>query len=158
MDLPDSSFLIVVSVIAERKMFYSVLRFLFFLADGTQPLKPFHISAPSPTTLPVIGRYSHLVPTSTTFHAYISLLSVHSCSSEIPLTLAWMCALQIKPQRKTLLLALVQFSEIAAAAPIVASWSGEESGEYEKLKSWLRMWLRDSCPTETDVAKARMSS
>jgi len=74
----------------------------------SQPPLPPLLSSPSriAAALPPPSLYSHLYPTSETFHNYILILLNHRLLDEIPFAFAWMRHLSIYPQRRTIIEAL----------------------------------------------------
>ncbi|KDQ55932.1 hypothetical protein JAAARDRAFT_36707 [Jaapia argillacea MUCL 33604] len=97
--------------------------------------------------------YPSIIPTTLSFRRYILLLGLHSLSSEIPTTLAWMRALNVLPDKKTLALALAFWGEVSIRAPLLDRWRGRE--EYEGLVRWVGEWVgRGALPGEGDVGEA----
>lgn len=89
--------------------------------------------------------YPHLCPSPTNMHLFIAVLGYFSSSSKIPLALAYMKELSIRPTRKTLCLAL---------------WSYEEGGamtsDRKRLIKWLVDWLGSKAiPTDVEIGRFR---
>ncbi|KAG0694899.1 hypothetical protein DFH29DRAFT_985105 [Suillus ampliporus] len=122
--------------------------------DG-QP-KIITVDAHSPEKKPY-HPYPSIVPTDLTFSAYIQLLGLTARSSEISLALAWMRALQIKPSRKTLSIALVFWAEVSLRGPLFEEWAERRNkgeSEYGRLVRWMTEWVGEEAPTEVDMQKA----
>ncbi|KAG2039081.1 hypothetical protein BDR03DRAFT_264607 [Suillus americanus] len=101
--------------------------------------------------------YLSIVPTDLTFSAYIQLLGLTARASEISLALAWMRALQIKPSRKTLSIALVFWAEVSLRGPLFEEWAERRNkgeSEYGRLVRWMTEWVGEEAPTEWDIQKA----
>jgi hypothetical protein len=101
--------------------------------------------------------YPCIVPTDRTFLAYIKLLNFSGRASEISLTLAWMRALQIKPSRNTLSIALVLWAEVSLRGPLFEEWAARRNkgeSEYGRLVEWITEWAGNKTPTEWDIQKA----
>ncbi|WVO18130.1 hypothetical protein L204_105832 [Cryptococcus depauperatus] len=121
------------------------------------------------------ARYSHIIPTTTTFHSYICLLGHYNLPHEIPVALAWMKALGIRPTWHTMRLALMYICEAEGPRRWVKGWgaNGEVKlvRDEEILRRWLEEWLvpttshqdknesqkenRNVVPKEEDVASFR---
>ncbi|KZO97602.1 hypothetical protein CALVIDRAFT_75422 [Calocera viscosa TUFC12733] len=91
--------------------------------------------------LPVDSRFPDLYPDEYMFGAYISLLGRQSMTEEIPLALAWMRALDIKPHRRSLTLALMYYQDIGAPPPLLDRIVDQHGGNYEKLRQWIEEWV-----------------
>lgn len=101
--------------------------------------------------------YPCIVPTDRTFLAYIKLLNFSGRASEISLTLAWMRALQIKPSRNTLSIALVLWAEVSLRGPLFEEWAARRNkgeSEYGRLVEWITDWAGNKTPREWDIQKA----
>jgi hypothetical protein len=101
--------------------------------------------------------YPSIVPTDVTFSAYIQLLGLTARSSEISLALAWMRALQIRPSRKTLSIALVFWAEVSLRGPLFEEWADRRNrgeSEYGRLVRWMGEWVGEETPTDGDMQKA----
>ncbi|KAJ8592212.1 hypothetical protein M405DRAFT_787759 [Rhizopogon salebrosus TDB-379] len=101
--------------------------------------------------------YPSIVPTDVTFSAYIQLLGLTARSSEISLALAWMRALQIRPSRKTLSIALVFWAEVSLRGPLFEEWAERRNrgeSEYGRLVRWMGEWVGEEAPTDGDMQKA----
>ena len=97
--------------------------------------------------------YPQIYPTNATFLAYIQLLGFQSLATEIPLALAWMRALDIKPSRHTLSVALVFWAEVSLHGPLIEKLVGERS-EYLNLVRWIREWVGDKgTPNDKDMRR-----
>ena len=102
--------------------------------------------------------YLHLIPSANTFHSAIALLGYHNLPQEIPLVLAWMKELDIKPSKKTMLLALTHLGEVEGPRRVLANWENGQSRlvrDTEVLRRWLMDWVGRGVPTENDVADHR---
>ncbi|KIJ64261.1 hypothetical protein HYDPIDRAFT_112239 [Hydnomerulius pinastri MD-312] len=81
------------------------------------------------------GALPSIYPSERTFAAYIALLGLSSRAAEIPEALAWMCALGVRPGRKTLSVALVFWGEVALRGPLFEAfwgWRGGRVGERDR--------------------------
>nr|KIR49733.1 hypothetical protein I312_00823 [Cryptococcus bacillisporus CA1280] len=120
------------------------------------------------------ARYTHIIPTASTFHSYISLLGYYNYPHEIPVALAWMKALTIVPTWFTMRLALMHICEAEGPRRWVRGWSKEGKGrlvrDEEIMRRWLEEWLvqedgggngrlgdswTDKVPSEEEVAAFR---
>ena len=102
--------------------------------------------------------YLHLIPSRNTFHSAIALLGYHNLPDEIPLVLAWMKELGIKPHKRTMLLALTHLGEVEGPRRVLANWEDGQSRlvrDTEVLRKWLIGWVGRGVPTEDDVADHR---
>ncbi|KAK4053621.1 hypothetical protein OIO90_003860 [Microbotryomycetes sp. JL221] len=89
--------------------------------------------------------YPHLFPTERFFRSFIQLLGFHSSSRSIPLVLAWMRHLGVKPTPSTLTIAFMYIGEL-----------GLEQKKMNRLQLWCEGWLGEQAtPTEHDVAAIR---
>lgn len=95
------------------------------------------------TILPSSPHYAHLVPAPPTWHAYIRLLGTFNQVEEIPLALAWMKELNIKPRRKTLLDALMFVSEVEGPRRRVKGMKTDGGSKMMRDEQLLRAWLTD---------------
>ena len=97
-------------------------------------------------------RYASIVPSDLTFRLYVDLLGSEDESAEIPVVLAWMRYLNVRPSRATLATALVYWAEVGMDAPLVEMIKvkglgfGGEGGRrrgspYEELWAWMEGWL-----------------
>ncbi|KAG8993566.1 hypothetical protein FRB93_001945 [Tulasnella sp. JGI-2019a] len=99
-----------------------------------------HTIPPPPST----SLYPQIVPTDKTFRTYIQLLGEHSLQGQIPLTLAWMRSLAIRPSKNTLATALAYFREVTddLNPPLMGAYGrGEGKGEYARLTDWVHDWM-----------------
>lgn len=101
-----------------------------------------HLTAlPSPKS-----RFTHIVPTPLTWHYYILLLGTFGQVHEIPLTLAWMKALGVKPIRYTLTDSLTYVAEVEGPRRWVRGWREGRKAlvrDEEILRRWMEDWLGD---------------
>ena len=105
-------------------------------------------------------RWPTIIPSATTFHAYIFLLGWNELQAEIPQALAWMRALQIEPMQKTLAMSLMYYGEVARLPPLFESFdlsrNDSYKGDYGRFKRWLIDWVGGrAVPTENFVAAFR---
>ncbi|EAL21515.1 hypothetical protein CNBD2090 [Cryptococcus deneoformans B-3501A] len=138
-------------------------------ASGDKPRKLNQDSLPDPN-----ARYTHIIPTASTFHSYISLLGYYNHPHEIPVALAWMKALSIVPTWFTMRLALMHICEAEGPRRWVRKWGKEGKGrlvrDEEIMRRWLEEWLlqedsggngglgdnrADIVPSEEEVAAFR---
>ncbi|GBE87174.1 hypothetical protein SCP_1004210 [Sparassis crispa] len=95
--------------------------------------------------------YPQVLPNDVAFRAYIDLLGAENQMSEIPLALAWMRHLDVKPSRNTLATALVYWAEVSMDSPLVEHWKSERS-EYLRLIRWMKEWVgSENLPTDADI-------
>lgn len=129
---------------------------IFRFTKSTSPASPTsRLRIPSPDSR---RPYLHLVPSANTFHSAIALLGYHNLPDEIPLVLAWMKELDIKPTKKTMLLALTHLGEVEGPRRVLANWENGQSRlvrDTEVLRRWLIDWVGRGVPTENDVADHR---
>lgn len=108
-------------------------------SDATRSTFPATLSLVNPPT------YPYLYPTERVFRSFIQLLGYHSSPRDIPLVLAWMRYIGIKPSRHTLTLAMLYVGEL-----------GLEERKMVRWRSWLRDWLGEGeVPVEEEVAFVR---
>ncbi|CCM05902.1 uncharacterized protein FIBRA_08140 [Fibroporia radiculosa] len=94
---------------------------------------------------------AHIIPNDALFYAYINLLATESRIPQIPLALAWMRHLGIRPSERTLASALVHWAEVSMDAPLVQQLKGGRS-EYQKLTKWMRGWVGEQhMPTDEQI-------
>ncbi|KDR78316.1 hypothetical protein GALMADRAFT_278574 [Galerina marginata CBS 339.88] len=99
---------------------------------------------PFPDLLTPDGKshFPQIVITNANCFNYITLIGVGGRANEIPLVLAWMKELGIRPSDSTLAVSLVFWSEVSVQAPLVEQWSGGPGrNEYTKLVDWIRDWV-----------------
>ncbi|KAF8583389.1 hypothetical protein K439DRAFT_1348666 [Ramaria rubella] len=121
-----------------------------------------------------MGKYPHLMPSQRTCRHYITMLGRVQRSSEIPEVLAWMKALQLRPSRRTLSIAIALWSQVGLDSPADDGWGmmqpthpdpkkeayaslqpQNHGGEYSRLLTWLEEWLgTESVPDEGEVLEA----
>ncbi|WVF68980.1 hypothetical protein IAT40_003754 [Kwoniella sp. CBS 6097] len=77
-------------------------------------------------------KYPHIIPTSDTFRSYIALLGYNNLHSEIPVALAWMKELGIKPNWSTMCLALLHICEAEGPRRWVKGFGGGKSKSKSK--------------------------
>lgn len=120
-----------------------------------------------PPLLPIHprGAYPSFAPDNVTFHSAILLLGGIGVAGEIPRTLAWMRALGITPQPRTLAYALVFWAEVSLGAPLLESLRSMAvvshivgdvgQGEYARLVRWMAEWVgAENVPDEAAVGEA----
>ncbi|KZT68086.1 hypothetical protein DAEQUDRAFT_712523 [Daedalea quercina L-15889] len=92
--------------------------------------------------------YPHIILSDILFRAYIDLLASESQIPQIPLALAWIRALGIKPQKDTLATALVYWAEVGMDAPLFEHLR-DGSSQYARLQRWMRGWVGEAhMPTD----------
>jgi len=113
---------------------------------------------PNPPLLPIHshGAYLSFAPDDATFLAAVLLLGMARCSSQIPQTLAWMRALDIKPLMRTLAYALVFWAEVSIGSPLLEGLRGRhEDGEYVRFVRWMEEWVGvENVPDEAAIGYA----
>jgi hypothetical protein len=127
---------------------------------GKVDLGPSHhqASARQNLDLPTSSQYTHISLSARSFHSFILLLGRRNLVSEIPLALAWMRGIGIKPLQKTLMAALTHVSESEGPARLITVEEGEGNStrhwlrDEEVLRMWLEHWLgRKAVPSEDEV-------
>ncbi|KAK4703438.1 tRNA modification GTPase, partial [Phenoliferia sp. Uapishka_3] len=113
------------------------LRQLASRAFGLAPLST--TSPPFAKTLsPDVLHFPQIHPSERMFRSFIQLLGYHSTSESIPLVLAWMRHLDIRPDHETLVLAVLYIDE---GAPT--------DSQRNRLREWLEEWLGSgTAPTD----------
>ncbi|KAF8999832.1 hypothetical protein BDQ17DRAFT_1282461 [Cyathus striatus] len=107
-------------------------------------------------SLPLVSAYPGVQLTSHNFHQYILLLGLIEHSAEIPLALAWMRYLGLKPKEETQAAALAFFGEVSLQPPLVEALAGgPEKGEYARLRRWLEAWLGEEVARDEEVGRWR---
>ncbi|KAJ3564338.1 hypothetical protein NP233_g8362 [Leucocoprinus birnbaumii] len=128
--------------------------------DGVSASTP---SASLPTR--IRSHYPSILPTNRACLQYILLLTLSSRSNEIPLLLAWMKYLGIKPSSSTLALTLAAWSEVSVQAPLLERFhaigggggnegQGDEGREYLRLVEWMKGWVGEKrMPDAKEIRK-----
>ena len=131
---------------AEASITSSTRRFLFGQPSPSIPLSPKTLALRRQPDEPAISlQYPYLYPSPTNMHLFIAILGYFSQSSQIPLVLAYMKELSIRPTRKTLCLALWSFEE-----------GGAMTGERLQVLRWLSDWLGlAAIPTDEELGSFR---
>ncbi|OBZ74949.1 hypothetical protein A0H81_05431 [Grifola frondosa] len=103
-----------------------------------------------------VPHYPRIVPSDITFRAYIDLLAEEELIPLIPLVLAWMQRLHIRPSRSTLATALVYWVEVSTDAPLVQKMKGGPlRSPYMKLRRWMSRWVgHHNMPMGEDIQVA----
>lgn len=128
--------------------------------DPNPPLLSIYPDGPNPPLLPIHprGAYLSFAPDDATFLASVLLLGMARCAGQIPLMLAWMRALDIKPRRSTLAYALVFWAEVTIGAPLLEGLrlrGRHEDGEYVRFVRWMEEWVGlENVPDEAAVGEA----
>ncbi|KAL0952462.1 hypothetical protein HGRIS_006730 [Hohenbuehelia grisea] len=119
------------------------------LAQNAMPLPPDLLTKDGRSHFPTI------VPTDTVCFNYIILLGTSGKHHEIPLVLAWMRALDIRPSRQTLSVALVFWAEVGMQPPLIEQLTGgPEESEYARLVEWMEDWVgKAKMPADADLRK-----
>ena len=100
--------------------------------------------------------YPSIILDHRSFDAYIRLLCTHGLEAELPLTLAWMRELGIRPSQRSIRLALVRFETVGMSAPFdevvlepLFSSSSVDKGSKERINRWAsRRGLEDTISVE----------
>ena len=146
--------------------------------DRFLPPHPTHLGTARPTMArPDVGDerlgppLPTVMPSESTFAAYISLLGLSSRAGEIPEVLVWMRALGVLPKTETLAVAVVFWMEVGLRGPVFEDgWTltparvGEGEAktpgradapprtEYGALRAWIREWVGEKkAPREEDI-------
>ncbi|KAF8626029.1 hypothetical protein AX15_005119 [Amanita polypyramis BW_CC] len=99
--------------------------------------------------------YPHIIPSNRNFQQYLLLLGLNQHAAEIPITLAWMRASRIRPDRATLAIALVFWAEVSVHAPLIESWmGGEGKNQFTRLVEWMKDWVgEEKMPKPENVSR-----
>ncbi|KIL57525.1 hypothetical protein M378DRAFT_171658 [Amanita muscaria Koide BX008] len=115
--------------------------------DNDSPPQHTHIDSLLSYTTSSSRSYPTIIPTNNNFLQYLLLLGLNERAAEIPITLACMKALGIKPDRATLAVGLVFFAEVGMQPPLVKAideWRGRGEGnkdEYSRMVEWMKEWV-----------------
>ncbi|KAI0764106.1 hypothetical protein BC629DRAFT_923448 [Irpex lacteus] len=98
--------------------------------------------------------YPYIYPTDLTFRAFFDLLACESLHTEIPIALAWMRSLGVRPSKTTLATALVHYTEVGMDAPLIERFKGGPTrSPYAVLMGWMRAWVgEESMPTRSEMS------
>ncbi|WVQ83047.1 hypothetical protein IAT38_005185 [Cryptococcus sp. DSM 104549] len=124
-------------------------RLPFFPSPRTpRPGSPFPESFPIRRQLPSLtSRYTSVLPNATSFNSYIALLGYYRLTDEIPVVLAWMKELEVRPRWSTMRMALIFIMESAGPRRWVRGWGSEGQMRMAKdediMRRWLEEWLGD---------------
>ena len=117
------------------------------------------VPPPAPATTPPASSavparpYAGIILDDLAFRAYIDVLASEAEIPQIPLALAWMRALGVRPSRDTLASALVYWAEVGMDAPLFEHFRAGGASQYERLKRWMVEWVGAAAmPTDRDVA------
>ena len=106
------------------------------------------------TTLPIpTARYTHIIPAAPTWYAYVRLLGTFNRVEEIPLVLAWMKELKIRPNWQTMCEALAFVSEVEGPRRRVNAWTEDGNARLVRDEEILRRWLCEWMGYGTEVGK-----
>ena len=99
--------------------------------------------------------FPHIIPTNDNFQKYLLLLGLNKRAYEIPITLAWMRASGVRPDKATLAIAMVFWAEVSRHAPLVEEWTGGEAkSQFQRLWNWAEDWVgEDKMPTPDNVGR-----
>lgn len=86
------------------------------------------------------AKYTHLSLVPSTWHSFILLLGFRHLHAEIPVALAWMRALGVRPLRKTMAWAMVYVGEGEGPRRRIGR---EMVRDEEVLRRWLRDWVHE---------------
>ncbi|KZT03306.1 uncharacterized protein LAESUDRAFT_373254 [Laetiporus sulphureus 93-53] len=107
-----------------------------------------------PSNVPSV--FSQIIPNDVFFRAYIELLAAESLIPHIPLVLAWMRRLNVKPSQRTVATVLVYWAEVGMDPPLFEHVLSGKS-QYERLMDWLCEWVGPShMPTDKDMDRSIM--
>ncbi|KAI0092290.1 hypothetical protein BDY19DRAFT_1084865 [Irpex rosettiformis] len=98
--------------------------------------------------------YPYIYPTDLTFRAFFDLLACELLHTEIPVALAWMRALEIRPSKTTLATALIHYTEVGMDAPLIERFKGGPlRSPYTMLMAWMRGWVgEENMPTRMEMS------
>lgn len=82
-----------------------------------------------------------VLPRDVMFRALLDLLAAEERAGQIPLVLAWMKYLGVRPSGNTLATALVYWSEVSLDGPLIEKWQGEGRSGYVQLVRWMEKWV-----------------
>ncbi|OJT05016.1 hypothetical protein TRAPUB_4198 [Trametes pubescens] len=85
--------------------------------------------------------YYGIVPHDPAFRALLDLLAEEGRARQVPLVLAWMRYLGVRPSKDTLAAALVYWGEVALEGPLIERWRGERGSGYGRLVAWVEEWV-----------------
>ncbi|EIW56615.1 uncharacterized protein TRAVEDRAFT_128552 [Trametes versicolor FP-101664 SS1] len=85
--------------------------------------------------------YYGIVPHDPAFRALLDLLAEEGRARQVPLVLAWMRYLGVRPSKDTLAAALVYWGEVALEGPLIERWRGARGSEYGRLVAWVEEWV-----------------
>ena len=88
-------------------------------------------------------KYTHIVPSTLTWHHYIMMLGTIGLVEEIPLTLAWMKSCNVKPFRYTLSDALMYIAEVEGPKRYIEGWKSNGGSGLARDQDVVRKWLMD---------------
>ncbi|KAL5525126.1 hypothetical protein ACEPAF_8995 [Sanghuangporus sanghuang] len=108
----------------------------------------------NPILNPHMSPHPQITPNSQSFSSYLLLLGRTHRASQIPLALAWMRYLHVRPLSRPLAISLALWSEASMRGPLVQAYGARES-EFDKLYMWLVDWLgKEGVPSEAAVSWA----
>lgn len=109
---------------------------------------------PAPAASPRSARpYAGIILDDLAFRAYIDVLASEAEIPQIPLALAWMRALGVRPSQDTLASALVYWAEVGMDAPLFEHFRAGGASQYERLKRWMTEWVGPKAmPTDKHIA------
>ncbi|KAI0718476.1 hypothetical protein C8Q72DRAFT_891177 [Fomitopsis betulina] len=108
--------------------------------------------SPSPSRTAALP-YPGIILNDVVFRAFIDLLASEAQIPQIPLALAWMRTLGIRPSQGTLATALVYWAEVGMDAPLFEHFRSSGASQYERLKRWMVEWVGPAAmPTDKHIA------
>jgi len=97
------------------------------------------------------ARYTHIIPTPVSFYVYISLIGDQNLTTEIPMVLAWMKELDIRPTWKTMCWAMLYIADTEGPSRLVTGWGSNGQAAMVRDSQILRRWLVDWVGDRLDV-------
>ena len=108
-------------------------------------------ASPAPLPLAELANFGNdsplsIIPSSAAFQEYIIVIGLFARSDRIPLTLAWLKAVTERDglqavDKTTITIAIILYEE-----------SGANMTELRALEVWLRSWMKESYPTESQLS------
>ncbi|KAI0632915.1 hypothetical protein C8Q77DRAFT_1120463 [Trametes polyzona] len=99
--------------------------------------------------------YFGIVPHDVMFRALLDLLAEEDQAGQVPLVLAWMKHLRVRPSKDTLATALVYWGEVSLEGPLIERWKGPGRSEYERLVEWIGKWVgKKGVPEREEMQRA----
>ena len=125
-----------------------VSMWMAFFASPSPPSTSQEIRLPRPG-----ARYTHVIPSQETWHAYINLLGSSNQVGEISLALAWMRELDVRPSWRCMCSALTYLGEVERPRRRVKRWDKDGGARFVRDLDILRKWLEEWVGVGKEVAE-----